>query len=174
MAEELGVKVFTADIIYHLFDQFTAYMGNIKAEKRAEAAEDAVFPCILKILPQFVFMKKDPIILGCDVVAGIAKVGTPICVPSKGNIDIGKIASIEMNHKAVDTAKKGQSIALKIQSTNAEEAQKMYGRHFDKDDELVSHISRKSIDLLKENYRDDLSREDWMLVVKLKKMFEIQ
>lgn len=49
-------------------------MGNIKAEKRADAAEDAVFPCILKILPQFVFMKKDPIILGCDVVAGIAKV----------------------------------------------------------------------------------------------------
>jgi translation initiation factor 5B len=55
--------------------QFTAYMSNIKAEKRAEAAEDAVFPCILKILPQFVFMKKDPIILGCEIVAGIAKVG---------------------------------------------------------------------------------------------------
>lgn len=50
-------------------------MSNIKAEKRAEAAEDAVFPCILKILPQFVFMKKDPIILGCEIVAGIAKVG---------------------------------------------------------------------------------------------------
>jgi hypothetical protein len=35
----------------------------------------------------------------------------------------------------------------------------MYGRHFDKDDELVSHISRKSIDLLKENYR--VSRCFW-------------
>ena len=29
----------------------------------------------------------------------------------------------------------------------------MYGRHFDIDDELVSRISRKSIDVLKASYR---------------------
>lgn len=40
-------------------------------------------------------------------------------------------------------------------------------------DELVSRISRKSIDALKENFRDELSREDWQLVVKLKHMFQI-
>ena len=27
MADDLGVRIFTADIIYHLFDQFTAYMN---------------------------------------------------------------------------------------------------------------------------------------------------
>lgn len=40
-------------------------------------------------------------------------------------------------------------------------------------DELVSKISRKSIDLLKEHFRDDLSKDDWRLVVKLKSIFEI-
>ena len=34
MADELGVKIFTADIIYHLFDQFTAYMGDIREERK--------------------------------------------------------------------------------------------------------------------------------------------
>ena len=29
MAESLGVRVFTADIIYHLFDQFTAYLKKV-------------------------------------------------------------------------------------------------------------------------------------------------
>ena len=42
---------------------------------------------------------------------------------------------------------------LQIVGSNPEEQQKMYGRHFDIDDELVSHISRKSIDVLKANYR---------------------
>lgn len=40
-----------------------------------------------------------------------------------------------------------------IVGSNADEVQKSYGRHFDVEDELVSTISRKSIDLLKENYR---------------------
>lgn len=74
LADELGVKIFIADIIYHLFDQFTAYINNLKEEKKREAADEAVFPCVLKILPNCVFNKKDPIVLGVDVLEGIAKV----------------------------------------------------------------------------------------------------
>jgi translation initiation factor 5B len=173
LADETGVRIFTADIIYHLFDQFTAYINSVKEEKRKDASEEAVFPCVLRIMPQCVFNKKDPIVVGVDVIEGVAKVGTPLCVPSRDGIDIGKIVSMEVNHKVVDTAKKGQSVAMKIVGTNADEMQKMFGRHFDMEDELVSRITRQSIDLLKENYRDDLSTEEWKLVVKLKKLFEI-
>lgn len=48
MADSLGVKVFQADIIYHLFDKFTAYRDELKARKRAEFKSIAVFPCKLK------------------------------------------------------------------------------------------------------------------------------
>ena len=44
-------------------------------------------------------------------------------------------------------------VLLQIVGTNSEEQQKMFGRHFELEDELVSHISRKSIDLLKTNYK---------------------
>lgn len=30
LADDVGVKIFTADIIYHLFDQFTAYMKQVR------------------------------------------------------------------------------------------------------------------------------------------------
>ncbi|CAL4909863.1 unnamed protein product [Urochloa decumbens] len=174
LAEESGVKIFVADIIYHLFDQFTAYIKNLKEEKKKESAEEAVFPCVLKIMPNCVFNKKDPIVLGVDVLEGIAKVGTPLCIPTKEFIDIGKIASIEINHKQVDMATKGQKVAIKIIANNSDEQQRSFGRHFEMEDELVSRISRRSIDILKQNYREDLSMEDWKLVVKLKTILKIQ
>ncbi|KAL3341497.1 hypothetical protein AABB24_025849 [Solanum stoloniferum] len=174
LSDELGVKVFMADIIYHLFDQFKAYIDTIKEEKKKEVAEEAVFPCVLKIVPNCVFNKKDPIVLGVDVLEGIVRIGSPICIPQKDFIDIGRIASIENNHKPVDSAKKGQRVAIKIVGSNPEEQQKMFGRHFEMEDELVSKISRRSIDILKANFRRDLSVEDWRLVMKLKTLFKIQ
>lgn len=74
LAKESGVKIFTADIIYHLFDQFQKYMDNFKEEKKREASVEAVFPCRLKIMPDCVFNKKDPIVLGVNVLEGTLKV----------------------------------------------------------------------------------------------------
>ncbi|KAH0667989.1 hypothetical protein KY285_029195 [Solanum tuberosum] len=174
LADEAGVKIFIADIVYHLFDQFKAYIDNLKEEKKNEVAEEAVFPCSLKIVPNHVYNKKDPIVVGVDVLEGIARVGTPICIPQREFIDIGRIASIENNHRPVDSAKKGQRVSIKIVGSNSEEKQKMFGRHFEIEDELVSKVSRRSIDILKANFRNDLSIEDWKLVKTLRDLFKIQ
>jgi len=173
LAAEMGIKIFTADIIYHLFDQFTAYMDTIKEEAKKAAADTCSFPCVLRILPTCVFNKKDPIVLGCEVVSGIARIGTVVCVPGQGYIDLGRIASMEHNHKAVEKAVKGQSVAMKIQPQIALEATRMYGRHFDHRDEIVSRITRRSIDLLKEHFKDELAKDDWQLLVQLKKRQEL-
>lgn len=52
LADSLGVKIFQADIIYHLFDKFTNYREELKQRKRDENKHIAVFPCKLRILPQ--------------------------------------------------------------------------------------------------------------------------
>lgn len=52
LADSQGVKIFQADIIYHLFDKFTNYREELKQRKRDENKHIAVFPCKLKILPQ--------------------------------------------------------------------------------------------------------------------------
>jgi len=173
IAEDMSVKIFTADIIYHLFDQFKAYVEEVRQSEKRAASADAVFPCILSILPNCIFNKKDPIILGCEVVEGQARVGTPLVVPSKGKVALGRIDSMELNHKSVEKAVKGDNIAVKIQPTSAEEGAKAYGRHFDNTDQLVSCISRQSIDALKAFFKDEMTMEDWNLVVKLKKVFGV-
>ncbi|CAM9453307.1 unnamed protein product [Lampetra fluviatilis] len=172
MAESLGVKIFSADIIYHLFDAFTKYRADLKRRKQEEFRHIAVFPCKLRILPQFIFNSRDPIVCGVNIEAGILKNGTPICVPSKGFVDVGVVTSLEINHKAVDVARKGQEVCIKIEPVPGE-APKMFGRHFEASDFLVSKISRASIDALKDWFRDEMSKTDWQLIVELKKTFEI-
>lgn len=172
LADSVGVKVFQADIIYHLFDKFTAYREELKQRKRDENKHIAVFPCKLRVLPQFIFNSRDPIVIGVMVEAGVVKEGTPICVPSKEFVELGVVTSIEYNHKSVETARKGQEVCIKIESVPGE-APKMFGRHFDEKDFLVSKISRQSIDACKDYFRDDLHKTDWQLMVELKKLFQI-
>ena len=83
MADKEGVKIFTADIIYHLFDKFTAYREDLKKKKQEEFKFVAVFPCKLRILPQYIFNSRDPIVMGVIVEAGFLVVGTTLCVPTK-------------------------------------------------------------------------------------------
>lgn len=170
-ANAMSVRIFTADIIYHLFDQFTRFMDELAEKRRADAAAVAVFPSICRILPQHVFNQKDPIIVGMEVVEGILKVGTPLCIPSLGGLHVGKVTSIESNGREQETAKKGASIAVKI--VNESNPNIMYGRQFDATHSLYSTLTRASIDALKANFKDKLENEDWRLVVKLKKVFNI-
>jgi len=85
LADILGVKIFTAEIIYHLFDKFTAYREDLKQKRKEQYRSIAVFPCKLRILPQFIFNARDPIVVGVCVEDGFVTSGVPLAVPSKGN-----------------------------------------------------------------------------------------
>ncbi|KAK6441783.1 eukaryotic translation initiation factor 5B [Oleoguttula sp. CCFEE 5521] len=176
MAEQMGVKIFTAEIIYHLFDDFTKHMAQIAAQKKEASKLLAVFPCVLK--PVAVFNKKDPIVVGVDVVDGNLRLGTPIAAVKmnpvtnvKDIISMGRVTSIERDHKQVPICKKGQpSVAVKIEGPN----QPLYGRQLEEKDTLYSMISRASIDTLKEFYRDEVDKDEWNLIAKhLKGLFDI-
>ena len=90
------------------------------------------------------------------VEAGVVKTGTPICVPSKEFIFLGILTGIQHNNKDVDTAKKGDEVSndklfeipfiiemfqvcVKIESPGGD-APKMFGRHFDETDMLMSRV----------------------------------
>ena len=47
------------------------------------------------------------------------------------------------------------------------------GKDFLQTDRLCSLISRKSIDCLKEHFRDELTEPEWRLVIELKKYLNV-
>lgn len=79
-------------------------------------------------------------------------------------------SSIEREHKQIPLCKKGQpSVAVKIEGSN----QPLYGRQLEEKDTLYSEISRQSIDVLKEFYRDEVTKEEWGTMRKLKGLFDV-
>ncbi|CAG9533239.1 unnamed protein product [Cercopithifilaria johnstoni] len=167
-----GVRIFSADIIYHLEDSFLKYREELRLKRRRQNEHLAIFPCKLRILPQHIFNARNPIIIGVSVEAGQLKRGVPLCVPSKDSIFIGTVSSIERNHEQVEIAGTGEEVCIKIENTTGE-APKLYGRHFTHQDTLVSRITRETIDVCKAHFRNDLSKADWQLVVQLKKVLDI-
>ena len=67
----------------------------------------------------------------------------------------------------------GPSVAIKVDIASYEPARQL-GRHFVESDDLYARITRNSIDVLKESFRQDMDKEDWALVIKLKRIFNIQ
>jgi len=172
-ADQLGVKIFESNVIYQLTDMFTKYLESLHTEGKQKAKEVAVFPCLLTLLPEFIFNKRSPIIIGVRVEAGILKVGTPLVIPSKEFIEIGKVTSLEKDHKPVDEAKVGDEVCIEI--TQPEDKQQyMVGRHFTHEDQLVSHMTSDSLKALKEWFPEICTEPDiFKFLLKLKKLFNI-
>lgn len=180
-AEQEHIKIFNADIIYHLFDAFTAYQEQLMEQRRKDFLVDAIFPCVLNTIQ--IINKRGPMIIGVDVIEGCLRVGTPICAvrvdpqtKERNVLLLGRAASLEINHQSVPEVKKGQTaagVAVRIDDPSGQ--QPIWGRHVDESDTLYSMISRRSIDTLKDAaFREQVAKSDWLLIKKLKPVFGIE
>ncbi|CAN7096165.1 unnamed protein product [Brassica rapa subsp. narinosa] len=176
LAEQLHVKVICGGMLESLHDQFKEHIEELGEDPKME--DEAIFPGILSILPNAVFSKEDPIVLGVLVVEGFIKVGVPISyVRTAGCLDLGRIAWIEKHRQPVDVASLGDTVIIKIVASNPEEKRQAlsFGSHYDtSDDILVARISRGSIFALRDHHKDKLSFSDVKVLSDLKRVLNIK
>jgi translation initiation factor 5B len=86
-------------------------------------------------------------------------------------IKLGRVTGIELNHKPLKIAKKGSpAVAVKIEGPD----QPLMGRQVPDDAQVVSLIDRESIDVLRKLFRDEVTKEEWVLIARFfKKLFDI-
>lgn len=179
-AQEQHIRIFNAEVIYHLFDSFTLYQEQLLEKRREENKANAIFPCVLKTIQ--IINKRNPMIIGVDVVEGVLKLGTPIGAvkldPTTGQrvkLPLGKVVSMEVNHMAREEVRKGDTAAGVAIRLGAPSSQPTWGRHVDENDPLYSLITRKTIDTLKDPaFRSSVKRDDWILIKKLKPVLDIE
>ena len=173
-ATQSHVQIFEADIIYHLLDSFTEHLRVTEEANREAAAKDAVTPCVLEIIQRYIFNARNPIIIGVTVLEGELRVGTPLVVRSKDNkdnkdnkemLELGTVTKIERNQKPVDSAQVNEEVSISIVGDN----NYCYGRQFDHTKKLYSKLTRRSIDALKEFFRDTLTQDRVRLIIRIKK-----
>jgi translation initiation factor IF-2 len=136
-----NVMIFEHDIIYKLFDLFMLHVNKIKLEERKVLEEKVIYPCILSILPDCIYNRESPIIVGVHVDQGILRRLTPIFV---NGYTVGKVKSIEKNNKALDEAVVGDNVCIMIEQSQTL-FQYSYGRHFTHSNLMYSKITKESI-----------------------------
>lgn len=172
-ADTHGVKIITAEKIYELKSKYAEYRTICFEDRKKERMKEAVFPCSLRIVPKGVFHKYDPVIVGVDVEEGILKIGTPLFCVEKKKL-LGVVEGIEKNGKSTNNIlKKDGSVAIRIKGHNSSVAHKT---HFDEGDNLVSNITRVSIDRMKEYFYDELDKHSEYvdLIKKLKVILDVK
>ena len=127
-----------------------------------------VVPCRRSIIPHYIFMKggSDDIMLGVKILNGKIFCGTPL---SCNGLELGKIIRIEKDKKTQNTANAGDEVCIRIENKH----KYVYDKNFTFQDSIVSAITRESIDTLKMHYKDEMTPDDWALVILLMKKLNI-
>ena len=163
LCKDLGLTFLHNMVIYQLIDQYKDTKKKFLEERKKENSEKgkAIFPCELQILKDHVYMKggNDDLLFGIKVRAGRLLKGTPIITEKK--VKLGKVTSIQKNHKEISEAKLRDEVCIRIKN----ESNISFGRQFVSSDKLISELSRDSIDELKLNFRDEMEKSDWKLVI---------
>ncbi len=184
-AKKLKIKIIDAKIIYHLFDQYTEYKKEILNQRKEEFRRYTVFPCIVKILPNCIFNRTNPLVIGVEVLEGKLRIGTPLFIFEK-KLYLGNVTGIEINKKPVQFGRVGNQVCVKIEypEKNNESNNYSYGKFIksaptygiDFNDEFLSCslVSRNTIDLIKQYFKDEIDKDDVKLLGKLKRVFNIE
>lgn len=170
-AIENKITIYTADIIYHLIDSYTEYLASLKRKAKEAARASVIFPCELVYLENQMIHRTRPVIIGVKVVQGVLKKGTPLSTAKAPLLFIGTVETIQIDKKAIDEAKQGQEVAICLKDPAS--YYPTADTDFKPKDHLISKLNRNSIDLLKDHFREDLTPEDWKLIISIKKTLNI-
>ena len=151
-----GVAIFEDVIIYTLIEKFKSYLEDLRRKEEERVLSHAVFPAEILVLPNFVFRRSDPAIVGVEVLSGSIRPGYPLI--SESGRRIGIILDIQHEGNRIPEAKKGQRVAVSIRGgivgRNVKEGKTLYTEVSEFEDERSREIYfGKMSDEEKELYR---------------------
>ena len=104
-----SITIITDNVIYSLIDKFEQWLNESKSKLETKELKDMTRPCKIKLLEGYIFRQSNPAVLGCDILAGTLKPGTPLM---KDGQAITNAKEIQHEGKTITEAKYPQSVAV--------------------------------------------------------------
>ncbi|MCX6820766.1 MAG: translation initiation factor IF-2 [Candidatus Aenigmarchaeota archaeon] len=160
IAKDIKIKIFSSDIIYHTVEDYKKWTHERRERELEEKLAKVMRPVKLRILKDHIFRASKPAIVGIEVLAGVLKKDAQL----KREADpdgkaVGKVKTIERDGKHIDSAKKGDRVAI-----NMEEP--VVGKTIFEEDVLVSYLSKDDRKVLAE-VREKLFADEKDLLAEL-------
>ena len=146
IAKENQIYILEADIVYDLIKQYTKIVNDINQSIK-DRHPNIIRPCRLQILKNYIFHRKNPIIIGVRVTNGkLAKSMNIGFLKGDKTVLLGAVTKIEKNTKDILEAATGEEVCIKVETFNTVE----YGRNFDDENELVTYYNNEDIKITRQ------------------------
>ncbi len=148
-AKDLGIKIFSNEIIYRLVEGYKEWVAAEDARELKEKELQVTRPCEIKILKGTVFRQSKPAVFGVEVLRGILKPGVLMARDGK---KIDRVKGIEKEGKPIPEARKGDKVAVSMENVTV-------GRQVNEGDILRVVILEEDRKILQEIF-DKLSEDE--------------
>ncbi len=151
-AEASGVKIFKDPIIYNLIDNYLKWVKDKRENKQQEEFDSLVKPGKAMVLPNCIFRRAKPLVVGVEVLGGRLKPRVQLIRAEDGS-DLGEIQQVQDEGKAIPEAKAGEEVAISMDKPIA-------GRHVFERDILFVKVPEEDVKKLFECHLDDMTEPE--------------
>lgn len=163
-AEELKnseVKLFHADVIYKLTEDYHDWLKEAEERKREKWLEAIIRPATIRIIPKLVFRYSKPAIAGIEVLGGTVK--KDYSLMREDSSPVGKVESMQDKGDNLKSASKGQKVAMAIKEA-------VFARDFEEGETLYVNIPEKHYNILKTQLKDKLTEDELEILHKVEEI----
>ncbi|MHA1275623.1 MAG: translation initiation factor IF-2 [Candidatus Helarchaeota archaeon] len=159
------IKIFESDVIYRLIEKYLDWLKLKQDEFKNIEFDKVVKPGKILFLPQYIFRRSEPAVIGVRVLGGVIRSKISI-INNDGKI-IGIIQQIQDKSESIPQAIKNQEVAISIKGG-------VVGRNIKETDEEIFYVNipERDYKLLKSKFKSELTSIDIELLeefVKIKR-----
>lgn len=160
-AKDLGIAVFSSDIIYRMMDDYRAWTKQRKDREKEARYAPLVWPGKVRFIRGTTFRQTHPAIFGVEILGGKIKPGYTLM--SKDGSVIGKIKQLQKESKDVQEAKTNDKVAVSIEGITI-------GRHINEGDTLYVDAPLHDLEIMQSEFADRLAPNDFTIIEEIRKI----